>query len=173
MVKPKITKTGVLFYSSIVLLLAAGAIWFFNGLDGKIKLIVAHEQDPTAGSNPGDFSEEWIATEVTGDATGWDNLVGSGSAFTFQRIREISSISQLTNPKEKITYETWYVKGAVDELIRFGRAKGRICDTCATTDTDGITRIDWGDHQSHRDGHLGAADYSMIVTKWKVNGHIH
>ena len=143
-----------------------------------ISRIFAHSEDNSPTGESGEYSEIWEATEVTGDAHGYDALIGDNRASTFERVKEVSSRNQLSTPNtDMITHDSWYIKGAIEELIRWGIANrsGGTCNFSYTTDpSTNIPMLRWGTCGGTSNGHLISNSSSKVrVTGWKVNGHMH
>jgi len=167
----KTNKMKLQFFLGSVFLVAAVAISLANDFASKIEKIFAHQEDGIADSTSNNFSEVWTATEITGDAAGFDDVVGGGSALDFVRLYETTSASSIVSPNEPITFINWYFKGAVGELIQRGNALGYIVGT-PTTDEMGVKHINWGTHGSLDTGRLLTGN-EFQVTKWVINGHLH
>jgi hypothetical protein len=164
-------KGKVFLWTGVIMLALAGGVWVANGGIGRIKTALAGEQTGTCG-DPGCFSEEWIANELTGDAHGFDRVIGGSVLSTFERTRETSDYDQLEGSRDdSITLESWYLKGAVEELNRWGIAAGAQ-SRATTTDPDGVRHFYWI-NGGNGAGHASSDGVTMTVTGWKVNGHVH
>lgn len=166
-------KSKVFFWSGLGMLILAGLVWVISG---GAKAALADIQSGRAGndrngacSSPGCYSEEWSATEITGDAAGFDNVTGGGNAMAFERLREKTTADQLAAPDEERTYETWYAKNMIPELEQWGSTRIK----SVGTDAEGVKYIEWnGNNTGPDDGHLISTN-NFAVTRWQINGHVH
>ena len=154
------------------MLALAGGVWAANGGVGRIKSALADTRTGTC-SDPGCFSEEWKATELTGDAFGFDGTLGGNVLTAFERIRETTNYDQLVGGATTFhSYDTWYIKGFCQELIDWDTANSRVTST-ATNNGDYACDIDYKTGKSgNQTGHM-VADETAIVTGWRVDGHVH
>ncbi len=157
-------KSKVFFWSGIIMLVVAGGVWAATGGIGRALRAYADAETGT-DSNPGSYSEKWLANEIFGlyrfglyddegiDNNGWAGVTGKRDC----------TVTATPYPGEDRYYSSNLVGNNSTSIT-----DSNYCGYKTTAFYEGVNPP--ANHIGE-----GALDpvHNMTVTEWIVNGHVH
>jgi len=163
-------KIKKIFLVNVILFGISSIIFAFSWFRGAL----ANPTPLPLTSSSGEFTDEWIASELTTDTYGYDSLVGNGGAVTLTRLKEsTTSYPDMSTAVARGYLDTWFINGL---MTAYRGAYGGNFTYTTETDTDQtISKINWIGAITSPPGWNGRGiSYAgAAVTQWHVTGHTH